>query len=361
MKQTKENIFNISLSDTSVMKGIAIIAMLCHHVFETGYPPLYSIIGIIGKVCVSIFLFCSGYGLAVQFDKAIKEFTDIKQKVKFSIKFIIKRLIKFYSAYWFVFVIFVPLGIFVFDRSLIDAYGETNIFTAFIVDFLGLQGYNSYNITWWFNKLIIIFYFLFPILFYFCERTKWIGLVISFLLMRFATKLNIFNYYDLLLWQSPFLIGIYYKLYKNTFNRLSTLICKYPKITLISILFIFVLCVIFRVVDIPLIHLSGIRMDSYLTVSILLIVLLLIGKTSFFYKMLSFCGKHSMNIYFIHTFFNSYCSFTHNYLHNTWMRIGGGNIIVLLMLCLVISIMIEWIKDKIYWNKISTIIVNKIN
>lgn len=33
MFDKENNIFNLSLSDTSVMKGIAIIAMLCHHIF----------------------------------------------------------------------------------------------------------------------------------------------------------------------------------------------------------------------------------------------------------------------------------------------------------------------------------------
>lgn len=37
MSDKENNIFNISISDTSVMKGIAIIAMLCHHTF-TGRP-----------------------------------------------------------------------------------------------------------------------------------------------------------------------------------------------------------------------------------------------------------------------------------------------------------------------------------
>lgn len=55
------------------MKGIAIIAMLCHHVYTCqpewveAYPFFLTTLGVLGKVCVAIFLFCSGYGLAVQY------------------------------------------------------------------------------------------------------------------------------------------------------------------------------------------------------------------------------------------------------------------------------------------------------
>ena len=67
------NIFAISKQDTSVMKGIAIIAMLCHHVYTwqpewvEAYPFFLTTLGVLGKVCVAIFLFFSGYGLAVQY------------------------------------------------------------------------------------------------------------------------------------------------------------------------------------------------------------------------------------------------------------------------------------------------------
>lgn len=59
----------LSLHDTSVLKGIAICAMLWHHLFfkhpEYGYVVYH--IAQLGKVCVAIFLFLSGYGLTVQF------------------------------------------------------------------------------------------------------------------------------------------------------------------------------------------------------------------------------------------------------------------------------------------------------
>ena len=110
------------------MKGIAILAMLFHHMY--GAPPpevepytgVLAWIGVLGKVCVAMFLFCSGYGLAAQY-KPIS--------IKDDIKFILRRLTKFYLNYWVIFIIFVPITYFVFGRTLTDAYGEhVNITTS---------------------------------------------------------------------------------------------------------------------------------------------------------------------------------------------------------------------------------------
>lgn len=331
MFDRENNIFNLSLSDTSVMKGIAIIAMLCHHTFtcrpsfETSYPEFLTTLGVLGKVCVSMFLFCSGYGLAVQYEKGISKISTLSQKFIYSLKFVVKRLLKFYTSYWFIFILFVPLGIVVFDRSLADAYGENvNLIKRISYDLLGIHGFQSYNITWWFNKLIIIFYLLFPIIFIISRKIKFIGIFISFLLMRFANKLGELNYYDLLFWQFPLVVGMYYALYKDTLNNFSSSLSKYRIITYISVFVIFIFCVVQRLYEvIPLGHITGIRVDTFLTLSILLILLFYIRNIPWLYKPLSILGNHSMNIYLIHTFFNHYWEFYRKLLHDSYLRMGG--------------------------------------
>lgn len=67
--------WNLSLSDTNALKGIALILLLCHHLFYIqdgsyndilvfGKYPLVQEFGLACKVCVAIFVFLSGYGLA---------------------------------------------------------------------------------------------------------------------------------------------------------------------------------------------------------------------------------------------------------------------------------------------------------
>ena len=332
MLDKENNLFNISLSDTSVMKGIAIIAMLCHHTFtcrpsfETPYPEFLTAMGILGKVCVSMFLFCSGYGLAIQYEKGINKISTLYQKLIYSVKFIVKRLWKFYTSYWFVFIIFVPFGLLILDRSLAEAYGENvNLIKRFFYDILGIQGYSSYNITWWFNKLIIIFYLFFPIIFIILRKIKLTGIVMSFALMYFASYFGVLNYYDLLFWQFPLVVGIYYALCQDKLNNLSSCLSKYKITTCMGVLVIFIICVVQRLYGvIPFGHITGIRVDTFLTLSILLILLLYIRNIPWLYKPLSILGNHSMNIYLIHTFFNHYWEFSRKLLHDSCLRVWGG-------------------------------------
>lgn len=110
--------------------------------------------------CVSIFLFLSGYGLALKYSYLSP--ANWREKLNF----LIKRLVKFYSNYWVVFLVSVLVGVFVFDRSLDTVYG-THVFRRLCLDFCGVLGYKSYNVTWWFNCLIIACYLLFSV-FVFC-------------------------------------------------------------------------------------------------------------------------------------------------------------------------------------------------
>lgn len=63
--------FLLTLHDTAILKGIAICAMLVHHLFYEN--PEYGAVvwhcALLGKVCVAIFLFLSGFGLTFQFGK----------------------------------------------------------------------------------------------------------------------------------------------------------------------------------------------------------------------------------------------------------------------------------------------------
>ena len=356
------NIFALSKQDTSVMKGIAIIAMLCHHVYNCqpewveAYPFILTTIGELGKVCVAMFLFCSGYGLAVQYEKVIAYTTGLADKVRITFVFILKRLIKFYSAYWFVFLIFVPITIFCFNRPLSAAYGENvNVWRCLFFDLLGVQGFSSYNITWWFNKLIILFYLSFPILYILIRNTQWLGLVASFIAMRFANQLGDFNYCEMFLWQFPFVLGIGWTIYQGKMVGLSKFVTQHTpwiKVGLVLLLLIGILQRLYSII--PFGHIVGVRFDGFLTLLILLCIILILRNKERYYLILSFLGKHSINIYLIHTFLNGYWSPVHQFLHtHTVCRFCGLNMWILLLSCLLISILIEYLKDKIYWNKLT--------
>ena len=77
----KNNSLELSLNDTMLLKGVALLLLLAHHLFYQGigyndvhlYGNHYLVkeIGIISKLCVAIFVFLSGYGLTVNADKSL--------------------------------------------------------------------------------------------------------------------------------------------------------------------------------------------------------------------------------------------------------------------------------------------------
>ena len=82
----KNNSLELSLNDTMLLKGVALLLLLAHHLFYQGigyndihlYGSHYLVkeIGIVPKLCVAIFVFLSGYGLTVNTDKSL---TNIKR------------------------------------------------------------------------------------------------------------------------------------------------------------------------------------------------------------------------------------------------------------------------------------------
>lgn len=160
MKFTKE--------DTKVIKGIAIVLMMYHHLFafpdriseQISYFSTFSLngntiaywIGEFGKLCVAIFMFLAGYGTYI---------SCLKKDVTICVK---NKLVNIYTIYWKVFLIFIPICMLAKVESV-----EKNI-VAFLWNFSGMD--ISYNGEWWFITPYIIILCLYPILKRFFERTK---------------------------------------------------------------------------------------------------------------------------------------------------------------------------------------------
>ncbi len=73
----------LSKSDTTGVKGIAILFMLWHHLFlhSTEYGSLTQSLAIVFKVCVALFLFVSGYGLTKQYGSLVNR--NIQTTIRF--------------------------------------------------------------------------------------------------------------------------------------------------------------------------------------------------------------------------------------------------------------------------------------
>lgn len=157
-----ETEWKFTKEDTKIIKGVAILLMLAHHLWA--YPERLSgklislgmgigyieYLGNFGKICVSIFFFLSGYGI---YKSSLNKKVDI-----------IKRIKKLYKTYWKVFVIFIPIAFLLFRNqsgSLWHQYSSFDL-TEFIKNFIGIS--SSYNREWWFLISYIWVLLCFPII-----------------------------------------------------------------------------------------------------------------------------------------------------------------------------------------------------
>jgi len=160
-------LISISKDETLMLKGVALILLLMHHLFYAS-PELYDdicvagyglvhMIGLNSKLCVAVFVFLSGYGLA-----AGNPADSFKLRLFFK-----HRFTKLFSNFWFIWLVFVPVGFVFFDYTLSSVYGENFQIMKLIAQFFGLQyffGYHGLNATWWFMSCIILLYLLFPVI-----------------------------------------------------------------------------------------------------------------------------------------------------------------------------------------------------
>lgn len=206
---------SLSQQDTNILKGIALILLLIHHLFyiDNGLYDDISIagrgivqtIGLWSKICVAIFVFLSGYGLTVQAEKT--------SGVENLSQFYWQRFTKLMLNYWFIWLIFVPIGVFVFHYTFQEAYGNyTGI--KFLLDFTGLInafGLYGYNVTWWFYSCIILLYILFPFLFRLLKKDA----MLSVLVVAVATYLPIPIFASARPYLLSFLAGMVYSRMSN--------------------------------------------------------------------------------------------------------------------------------------------------
>ncbi|MCF0121009.1 MAG: acyltransferase [Oscillospiraceae bacterium] len=150
--------------DTRVIKAVAILFMLFHHLaafperlpvgFGGGFKALWEPFVADGylaalasacRICVPLFFMVGGYGLYMRYASGE---TGVFSSLK-----------RLYLSYWRVFLVFVPLGLIFFCvgtdvmpefcvRFVFD--GPTELLNALVGDFLGVT--SSINAEWWFLR-----------------------------------------------------------------------------------------------------------------------------------------------------------------------------------------------------------------
>ena len=321
----------LSINDTNVLKGIALLLLLCHHCFYPGEPyddiilfghPVVQNIGEFSKLCVAIFVFLSGYGLTIQ--------TMAKGGIGNVLAFYRRRYVKLMINYWLIWLIFVPIGVFFFHRTFPLVYGEHYIFRAFW-DFLGLYlvvfGQYGYNATWWFYSCIIVLYLFYPLIWRL--RDFW------FVLIPFAYVFPVITQFV------PFIDHSLCQEYFLSFVCGMSLAYLDPKIKDVKLGGAILLTLVFFLVCIYRFYaIQPSRWDAAVVILGITLYCTIQIPTRLL-KGLSFFGKHSFNIFLFHSFILGY--YLHDYIY--WSRSPLLIFLTLLVVCTPISMLIEWIKD----------------
>lgn len=189
------------------IKGIAIILMVCHHMWWSkdindftgiwySIAPLLISLGKAGKVCVAIFTFISGYGLYLSLS-GNNNYYSILAKIK--------------NVFFHFWITTIPILIILFFTGLIPF----NIM-EFLKNITCIN--NSYNGAWWYLQTYIIYLAIYPSILLIMKK-KWSAIILCIISM------TIFRYisYIFLGKQMP----IHYLLYYFPFLILGTTFCKY--------------------------------------------------------------------------------------------------------------------------------------
>lgn len=254
-----------------------------------------------------------------------------------------KRYVKFYLNYWIVYIIFVPLGVFCFGRGLSVPYGDNvNLAVSLFKDFLGIQGFHSYNVTWWFNRTIILLWLFFPVFYFFVKRR-----LTAFVLVGI---LKVFSQRESL----AFVFGICLAMYRCS---LAAFVRKTSELKVVSLflLWMFLLCFNRELLFIH--RLAGVNADSYIALLFGSIAAVVSRHLHYNMPIIAYLGKHSMNMYMVHTFIFFY--FFHDFIYG--FKYPLLIFFVLLMLSLSISIMLEFLKKKLKFYVLINRIINKLS
>lgn len=330
-------------SDTNLIKGLAIIAMILHHfihnnprltIFELNSINIINIIAMMCKVCVPLFTIMSGYGLAERYKNMEKH--SIKKAIKFSVS----HYISFFSTYICVYLIMLFLKLKEVKFDIEKLFGEGwKIGINVILDLLGIRSLfvdgkivKSAFFGDWFVATIIILYFSFPLIWKLVMWLKYVFLMIAYvpfvvaMLIGYSANIEI-NYDKVLFCIFAFGLGIIMS-QKNALSIIKNEELKIRKIMLmIAILLLFI--ALRLIIAIPA--------DSFVA-CILIMLCTYVVRGNGVKRILTCLGKYSANIWLINVFLIS--------IIKPFFKCEAFGFIMVITVGFSFSFMLEKIKEK---------------
>lgn len=279
---------------TQEMKGFAILAIVFSHIgyfLSTDTRFLWPM-SVLAGVGVNLFLFLSGFGLAVS---SLNRPLSIKD-------FYLKRLKKLFIPLWTIAIIFLTIDYFILQKT----YPFTEIWKSFLGFFPVADLFQNLNSPLWYFSLILFYYLIFPLTFF--KKAVYFSpvliLVFSFILLKvhlpFDISKDVLNLYKTHF--AAFPLGVLFAILINDEN-LSHLKGKFKNIFLKSNLK-YVLILVFAVLFGYLSINSGVGESKNIEQTISLItmfsIVFLFVVKNFQIKLFAIFGIYSYEIYLIH-------------------------------------------------------------
>lgn len=333
---TKENSLTV--------KGTAILLLLNYHLFgeeflvtslKVNYSPFslenFLMVAKFGNVCVSVFVFLTAFGIA----KGL--FTAGEISAREACRQAAGRFFRLMANFLVLYASVNLLWGYKFDYPSLYGTGVQGVLQA-VTDGLGLAqvfGTPTLNMTWWYMEIAYTLIFLVPLL---AWLTKKIG---NYILLPafFAVTMISFNF-DIERYLLTAVLGVC-AAYGNWPDKMLCLKC--PKILQwLSGIAALVLCVLIRQNYVVQENYNYVA-DAPIVLVIVFVGGVLLASVPGLNKVLSFVGKHSMNIYLVHTFF--YMILWQKFVYQ--FEYAGITLLLLLGVTLAYSVLLELLKKGV--------------
>lgn len=350
-------------TDTQVCKGLAIIFMLIHHLFldidvcvkyGVVFTPFSSntVIEIakVCKICVSMFVFLTAYGITRKYSFSFMEIDRHGHK-----KYLSSRLLKLMSGYVFIYILSQVISYFT-PRTRVLVYGESFFKRIYytIIDGCGLAyafDCPTYNATWWYMTMAIFLILVMPFIYVIVDKLGVWTMILIYMIpltMKFFLPGRCWNYILCAL-----LGTICAK--NDLFEKLSSCFSQRVWAKFIKTFFALGIIAIMSILYLKREHIENLTIenltDPIMSFTICWLGFELLSTMPFVGRGLAFVGKHSMNIFLTHTFIYYY--YGQKYIYSC--RYFGLVVVVLLICSLILSMGIEELKKwfQILWIHIS--------
>ena len=359
-----------SKEDTQKVKGVAIIFMLMHHCFlgpdrykgkAVDFFPfqewIVNDVALAMKICVAMFVFLSAYGITLSLKRVNSDFMLSKKQISNTV---MKRYVKLITGFIFVFLLLQIYSLITGQGWYTHVYGKQPISVLyFLIDMLGLAQFfqtPTFISTFWYMSLAQIIIWVLPIMIWLYKKFgSMVVLGISCIFsMLFPVKTANAAAPNTYVFFPVYIVCIVVGMITADKDLLIKM-KKYNPIQFAPMLGKLIKCFAYLIAIIIILYF---RHKTRLTTLLPIwegIVTLLVIAFLFEYingipgikNILGFLGKHSMNIFLIHSFIRVawYYDFTYSF-GNAYLIVA-----VLLITSLCASVIIEFIRKLIGFDK----------